>query len=102
MSQHRSLKVDSVGVKHRNVLKRHERIKKLQDDNRWMDGNSVYNLPKIKSIKVKVKKSAGKEAGEAKTEGAVVATAPAAAPAAKGAAPAANAKAAPTKPVAKK
>lgn len=61
MSQHRSLKIDSVGVKHRNVLKRFERIKKLQADNRWTDANSAFNLPKIKSMKVKVKKSAAKE-----------------------------------------
>lgn len=84
MSQHPSLRVDSVGVKHRNVLKRLERIKKLQDEGRWSDEKqSIYNLPKIKSVKIKVKKGGGKEKKEGEGE---------AAPAAKGAAkPAAKA-----------
>ncbi len=56
MSQHSSLRVDSVGVRHRNVLKRLERIKKMQDEGRWQDKASIYNLPKIKSVKIKVKK----------------------------------------------
>ena len=57
MSQHPTLKVDSVGAKHRNVLKRYERIKAMQDQNKWQDRVTVYNLPKIKSIKIKVKKT---------------------------------------------
>lgn len=56
MSQHSSLRVDSVGVRHRNVLKRLERIKKLQEEGRWQDAASIYNLPKVKSVKIKVKK----------------------------------------------
>jgi len=57
MSQHPSLRVDSVGVKHKNVLKRYERVKKMQGENKWQDRKSVFNLPKLKSLKVKVKKS---------------------------------------------
>ena len=57
MSQHPSLRVDSVGTKHRNVLKRYERIKKLQDQEKWQDGNSAFGLPKVKSVKLKVKKA---------------------------------------------
>ncbi len=56
MSQHSSLRVDSVGVRHRNVLKRLERIKKMQEEGRWPDDASIYNLPKVKSVKIKVKK----------------------------------------------
>ncbi len=56
MSQHSSLRVDSVGVRHRNVLKRLERIKKLQEEGRWQGEASIYNLPKVKSVKIKVKK----------------------------------------------
>lgn len=56
MSQHPSLKLDSVSVKHRNVLKRLERIKRLQKENKWADERSIYNLPKVKSQKIKVKK----------------------------------------------
>ena len=56
MSQHPSLKVDSAGKKHRNVLKRYERIRKLQEDEKWdAEKDSVYGLPKVKSQKVKTK-----------------------------------------------
>ncbi len=61
MSQHRSLKVDSVGAKHRNVLTRVERIKRMQEEKRWTENRSVFCLPKIKSMKIKVKKAAAKE-----------------------------------------
>lgn len=92
MSQHSSLRVDSVGVKHRNVLKRFERVNKMQDEKKFAEGRSVYGLPKIKSMKVKVKKGGGEKA-EAAAEGAAKGAAPAkaAAPAAKAAAPAAAA-----------
>ncbi len=56
MSQHRSLRVDSVGTKHRNVLKRFERIKSLQSQGKWAGRVSVFGLPKVKSLKIKVKK----------------------------------------------
>ena len=80
MSQHRSLKVDSVGARHRNVLSRIERIKKLKEQKRWADDRSVFNLPKIKSMKIKVKKSATPKAGaEAGAAGAAPGAAPAAA-----------------------
>ena len=97
MSQHRSLKVDSVGARHRNVLSRIERVKKLKDQKRWDEEKSVFNLPKLKSLKIKVKKSAAKE-GAPGAEGAAAPAAagkpaagakPAAAPAKKAAAPAA-------------
>ncbi len=70
MSQHPSLKSDSVGARHRNVLKRHERIRDLQSSDTWGERQSAFKLPKIRLIKLKVKKSkAGKE-GEAPAEGA--------------------------------
>ena len=69
MSQHSSLKADTVGKRHRNVLKRHERIQTLQDSETWGGRQSVYKLPKLKLIKLKVKKTkSGKE--EASGEGA--------------------------------
>lgn len=64
MSQHPSLKVDSVGVKHRNVLKRFERLKKMKASETWSDEASIYNLPKLKSIKLKVKKGGGRKEKE--------------------------------------
>lgn len=75
MSQHPSLRVDSVGVKHRNVINRAERIKRMMTENRWDEGRSVYNLPKLKSQKVKVKKAKAAKEGDEKA-------APGAAPAA--------------------
>lgn len=80
MSQHASLRMDSVGKKHRNVLKRFERIKKLQEGGKWNDRASVYNLPKIKSMKIKVKKV--KEAPEGAPAEGAAAPAAAAKPAA--------------------
>ena len=62
MSQHSSLKVASVGVKHRNVFKRHERLRRLQEAGKWQERQSVLGLPKIKSIKIKVKKTKSEKA----------------------------------------
>ncbi len=87
MSQHPTLRVDSVGAKHRNVLKRYERIQKLQEDNKWQDRTTAFNLPKVKSMKIKVKKT--KEAAAGAEGAAAPATGKAGAPAAK-AAPAAK------------
>lgn len=97
MSQHNSLRVDSVGVKHRNVLTRLERVKKMQSEERWNETTRIFGLPKIKSMKMKVKKA--KEAPAA--DDAAKAGAPAApgagktAAAGKAAAPAAKAAAKP-------
>ncbi len=77
MSQHSSLKASGFGVRHRNVLKRFERIKKMKMDGQWEDTMSPFGLPKIKSLKLKVRK-----VKEAKAEGAAAGTAGAAAPAA--------------------
>ena len=89
MSQHPSLRSDSVGAKHRNVFKRLERVKKLQEMGKWSESSTAYNLPKVKSQKVKMKKEA--KVKETTAEGA-------AAPA--GAAKPAAGKAAPAKPAA--
>ncbi|PIQ86308.1 MAG: small basic protein [Candidatus Omnitrophica bacterium CG11_big_fil_rev_8_21_14_0_20_45_26] len=75
MSQHPSLRVSSVGAKHRNVFKRHEKIKKLQENENWLEHKTAFKLPKIKSVKVKVKKIKAEKAEGAEGE----ATAPAAA-----------------------
>ena len=93
MSQHPSLRIDSVGSKHRNVLTRLERIKKMQEENKWNERPSVLGLPKFKSMKIKVKKTKGPEEGGDK------AAAPGAA--GKAAAPAAAAKPAAGKEAAK-
>ena len=83
MSQHPSLQIDSVGAKHRNVLKRYERVKKLQEQSKWQERASVFGLPKVKSVKIKVKKVKEAPAEGAAEAGATPAAGAAAAPAAK-------------------
>jgi len=70
MSIHRSFKTANSMKRHRNVLKRLERIKKLSTDEKWdPEKDSVYGLPKVRSIKIKAKSSSkAKEAEEAATE----------------------------------
>ena len=75
MSQHSSLRATGFGVRHRNVLKRYERIKKLAAEDRWKKDMPVFGLPKVKSIKVKIKKIKEAKAEAAPAGG----TAPAAA-----------------------
>lgn len=69
MTQHSSLKSGSVGARHRNVLKRHERVRTLQSSDTWGSRQSVYRLPKQKLIKLKVKKTKTEKEGEAPAEG---------------------------------
>ncbi len=78
MSIDKSLRRKNQLVRSRNVLTRGERIKVLQDDERWQEGRSPFGLPKVRVLKVvKKAKKAAKE--EAKTEeGAEAAAAPAA------------------------
>ena len=119
MSLDRSLKSASALVRHRNVLTRAERMARMQDEEKWTPGRSIFGLPKVANRKMEVGKAVKEEAAEGATPaagaaapatgakpaaGAKAAAAPAAG--AKAAAPAAGAKgAAPAKaaaPVAKK
>ncbi|MCP4649949.1 MAG: small basic protein [PVC group bacterium] len=63
MSIHPSLTA-SKGKGHRSVLKRFERVEKLKKAGKWTDDTSSFGLPKVKIIKMKLKKS---KAAEAKT-----------------------------------
>jgi small basic protein (TIGR04137 family) len=47
MSIDRSLKSKGVLSRHRNVLKRDERVKLLKDEERWSEADSVLGLPKV-------------------------------------------------------
>ncbi len=101
-------------VRHRNVLNRVERLEQLQGEEKWADGKTVFNLPKVghrKQIIVKAAKEAVAVEGAVPAEGAAApaagtaapaAGAKGAAPAAKGAAPAAKAAAPAAKAAAKK
>lgn len=53
MSMHGSFQGKGGFAKHRNVLSRAERIERLKADDRWVEGkNSVFNLPKVRNIKM--------------------------------------------------
>jgi small basic protein (TIGR04137 family) len=94
MSLDRSLKGKSTLERHRNVLKRAERIVLLEDNDKWTEGKSgIYNLPKVAHRKaVAAKKPAKAEAGEAGATVAAAGAAKAGAATAAPAAPAAKAK----------
>jgi len=81
MSLHRSLAKGDQLRRHRNVLTREERIRKLEQEGRWEEGESVLGLPKVRNIKATVRKKpkavkaeaaaeAGAEGAEAGAEGA--------------------------------
>ena len=81
MSIDKSLRRKNQLARARNVLTRAERIKVLQDEERWKDGRSPYGLPKVRVLKVVIKKV--KKVKEEEKPG--EAPAAEAAPAAKGA-----------------
>jgi small basic protein (TIGR04137 family) len=91
MSMHPSLKATEKGKKQRSVLKRIERLKIMLDKEQWKEGSAVYGLPKIKTLKIKIKKEKVEKAADgAAAPGTAAAAAPAAGKA--GAAAAAPAK----------
>ena len=53
MSIHRSLVSKTVLKRDRNVLTRAERVRKLADEEKWEEGDSVFALPKVRVRKVK-------------------------------------------------
>ena len=72
MSIHPSLRSSEKDKKQRSVLKRTERLRIMMEKGQWKEGDDVYNLPKIKIVKIKIKKEKAKELVEASaTEGAV-------------------------------
>jgi len=72
MSQHPSLISGQKGKGHRSVLKRYEKLKHLIEKDKWNEeADSVYSLPKIKSIRFKVKKEKPAAAEAEATAGAV-------------------------------
>ena len=75
MSIDKSLRRKNTLARSRNVLTRGERIKVLQDEERWKDGRSPYGLPKVKVHKVVIKK-AKKAKEEEKPAEAAAAAAP--------------------------
>jgi small basic protein (TIGR04137 family) len=92
MTIDKSLRVRRGATRNRSVLTRVERITRLQQADRWKEGDSPLGLPKVRVRKLTMKKKKKKkdeEEGAAAAEGGAAAAAPAAAAAAK---PAAGAK----------
>jgi len=98
MSIHPSLTISEKDKKTRSVLKRIERIRQMHEKGDWKQGDSVFGLPKIKTLRIKIKKEKVEKAATTE-EGAAPAAAAAgakdASKTAKAAAPKAAAKAAP-------
>ena len=89
MSLDRSLKGKSTLERHRNVLRRSERIVTLEDHEKWSEGkSSVFGLVKVAHRKQAAAKKAPK--AEAAADATAAAPGTAAAPAAAAAAPAAK------------
>lgn len=82
MSIHPSLAISEKDKKQRSVLKRAERIRMMLDKGQWKEGDDVYRLPKIKAVRIKIKKEKAEKAADATTPGAEGAVSAAAAPAA--------------------
>jgi small basic protein (TIGR04137 family) len=62
MSIDKSLRRKNTLARARSVLNRAERIKLLQEQDRWTEGRSPFGLPKVRVHKVVLKK--GKKAKE--------------------------------------
>jgi small basic protein (TIGR04137 family) len=56
MTIDKSLKIKAGSAKARNVLTRPERLAKLIEEERWNEGDSVYGLPKVRVVKIAMKK----------------------------------------------
>lgn len=98
MSMHPSLNISDKDKKQRSVLKRAERIRMMMEKGQWKEGDKVYGLPKIKSLRIRIKKEKVEKAAEATTaEGTVAASADSETKAAAAAKTAPAAKSAPAK-----
>jgi small basic protein (TIGR04137 family) len=81
MSMHPSLGISDKDKKQRSVLKRSERIRSMMEKGNWKEGDKVYGLPKLKTVRIKIKKEKVEKATEATAaEGAAAPEAKAAAP----------------------
>ena len=69
MSIDKSLRRKNSLQRARNVLTRGERIKTMMDQERWTDGRSPYGLPKVKVVKLVVKKAKKAKEEETAAEG---------------------------------
>jgi small basic protein (TIGR04137 family) len=56
MTLDKSLKIQAASIRERNVLTRIERLKRLEETDRWKEGDSVFGLPKVRVEKLALKK----------------------------------------------
>jgi small basic protein (TIGR04137 family) len=61
MSIHPSLSASAQNKKQKSVLKRSERIRTMLEKGTWHEGQSVFGLPKIKTVRIKIKKEKAAE-----------------------------------------
>lgn len=95
MTLDKTLKVKAGGTRARNVLTRAERLTKLREVDRWKEGDSPLGIPKVRVMKLALKKKKKAKAEEGAEGAAAPAAGGAAAKPAAGAAagkPAAGAK----------
>ena len=64
MTIDKSLKIRRGATSSRSVLSRAERLEKLKETDRWVDGQSPLGLPKVRVKKLSMKKKKKKAAGE--------------------------------------
>jgi small basic protein (TIGR04137 family) len=74
MSIHPSLNLSRKDKKHRSVLKRTERLKMMMEKGQWKEGDSIFSLPKIKTLRIKIKKEKVEKAAAVAPEGIIPAT----------------------------
>jgi small basic protein (TIGR04137 family) len=70
MSIHPSLAISEKDKKQRSVMKRSERIRTMMEKGNWKEGDTVYGLPKLKTVRIKIKKEKAEKAADATAEGA--------------------------------
>lgn len=70
MSIHPSLNSPEKDRKPRSVLKRLERLRTMIEKNQWKEGDSVCGLPKIKTLRIKIKKEKAEKVVDAAAAGA--------------------------------
>ena len=77
MSIHPSLGAAVKGKQQKSVLKRAERIKHLMNKGLWKEDSKIFGMPKIKAIRIKIKKEkAAEKPAEEGATGAPAAPAP--------------------------
>ena len=69
MTIDKSLRVRAGMIRSRNVLTRAERLEKLQETDRWKEGDPILGLPKVRVVKISLKKKKKVKKAEEEEEG---------------------------------